>query len=100
MSAKSIIQTGDIKQCYISKQWVGDNGEPLEKHHVMNGSLRDWADAEGLWIWVTPQIHAFMHTTKMGVYMLRELKVIAQYAYEREHSHDEWMAKVRKNYVG
>lgn len=100
MSAPSIIQEGDIKQCYISKQWKGDNGEELEMHHVLNGALRDWADREGLWIWVTPQVHKRLHGTKEGVQMLRLLKIIAQLTYERTHSRDEWMEKVKKNYVG
>ena len=100
MSAPSIIQDGGVKQCYISKKWFGDSGEELEKHHVINGALRDWADDNGLWIWVTPEIHRWLHSTKEGVYMLRLLKINAQYAYERSHSHEEWMRNVRKNYVG
>lgn len=99
MSAPSIIQDSSIRRCFITGKWCGDNGEPLEKHHVLNGALRDFADAEGLWIWTTPQIHKALHSTKMGVYLLKELKVIAQYAYERRHTHEEWMEKVRKNYV-
>lgn len=100
MSAKSIIQEDGIKQCYISKKWHGDNGEELEKHHIMNGSLRDWADKQGLWIWVTPQVHKRLHGTGDGVQMQRLLKVIAQLSYERTHSREDWMRIVRKNYVG
>lgn len=96
MSAPSIIQEYGIKQCYISKSF----GEPLEKHHVINGALRDWADSEGLWIWVTPQVHKMLHNTKEGAQMLRLLKIIAQLSYERTHSREEWMKVVRKNYVG
>ena len=97
--SQSIIQSDGIKRCYITKQWCGDNGEPLEKHHVINGALRDWADREGLWIWVTPQIHRFLHSTREGVQMLRLLKIIGQMKYEEKHSRDEWMDRVRKNYA-
>ena len=89
----------DIKQCYITGQWYGDNGEPLERHHVLNGALRDFAEREGLWIWITPQQHRILHDTKQGVYMLKLLKKIAQLTYEKEHTHDEWMSNVMKSYV-
>ena len=100
MSAPSIIQTDDIKRCYISQQWQGDGGEPLEKHHIFNGSLRDWSDEQGLWIWVTPQIHRRLHGTRDGVQMLRLLKIIGQMKFEALHSHEEFMDKVRKSYDG
>ena len=100
MSAPSIVQDSEIKRCYITQQWCGDDGEPLEKHHIFNASLRDWADREGLWIWVTPQIHRYLHDTKHGVQMLRLLKIIGQLKYEQLHSHEEFMDKARKNYDG
>ena len=99
--AESIIQTDGIKRCYLSGQRCGKNGEPLEKHHVMNGSLRDWADAEGLWIWLAPEYHRFLHSTGTGVMVQKKLlKQIAQFAYMKEHTEREWMDKVHKNYVG
>ncbi len=95
----SLIQ-GDIKQCYVTGAFYGDFGEPLEKHHIMNGPLRSWADDEGLFIWVTPQIHRWLHTTGTGVNVQRHvLKAIAQLYFERAHSRDEWMRVVHKNYV-
>ncbi len=100
MSSPSIIQTDGIKRCYLTGKWFGDGGEELEKHHVINGSKRDWADKEGLWIWVTPQVHRWLHSKAEGVYTLKMLKIIAQLTYEQTHSRDEWMRTVKKNYVG
>ena len=96
---QSIIQDDGIKRCFLSGQRCGNNGEQLQKHHVMNGALRDWADEEGLWIWVTPEWHSFLHDTQKGVHVLRLLKIIAQFKYEETHTHKEWMDKVHKNYV-
>ena len=96
----SIIQTDGIKRCYITGQFCGRDGEPLQKHHVMNGALRDWADKEGLWIWVTPEVHRELHDRWFGACVQKSLlKMIAQQAYERTHTRDQWMEKVHKNYV-
>ena len=91
--------SNDIKRCFLSKERVGRLGEPLEKHHVMNGALRDFAEEEGLWVWLTPENHRWLHDTGMGVNVQKNLlKLIAQLKYEQTHSHEEWMKKVRKNY--
>ena len=96
--SKSIIS--DIKRCYISGKYCGKYGEDLERHHIMNGALRDWAEAEGLWIWIDPELHRWLHSTGTGALVQKNLlKPLAQMYYEREHSHEEWMAAVRKNYV-
>lgn len=98
--SKSIIQTDGIKRCYFTHEYVARDGRALEKHHVMNGALRDWAEQEGLWIWVDPAIHAFLHENWIGTLVQKRLlKQIAQTAYEREHSRKEWMGKVHKNYL-
>ena len=100
MSGSSIIQTDGIKRCYISHAFVGKHGEPLEKHHVMNGALRDWADEQGLWIWITPECHRMLHENWFGAMVQKSLlKQIAQIKFEELHSHEEWMEKVHKNYV-
>lgn len=75
-------------------------GEPLHRHHVLNGALRDFAEREGLWIWITPEAHRWLHDTGMGVLIQKNvLKAYAQMKYEQLHSHEEWMKNVRKNYV-
>lgn len=105
---QSIVQTDDIRRCYITHQWQGDNGEPLEKHHIINGSLRDWADREGLWCYLTPQMHAYLHTTSKGILIQgKVMKALAQAMWIIskmppelvEQAQDDWMKKVRKNYL-
>lgn len=98
--SRSIIQNDGIKRCYFTHEYCGRNGAPLEKHHIMNGALRDWAEEEGLWIWVDPEIHRQLHETSFGALVQKRLlKQIAQIAYEKTHSREEWMRKVGKNYV-
>lgn len=96
------------KRCYLS----GRSG-PLEKHHVLNGPYRDLAEAEGLYIYVTPEWHRKLHGTGDGVQIQKRLKTIAQLTWERnrliellnaeevyEDVRREWMMKVKKNYDG
>lgn len=98
--SKSILQDDGIKRCYISHERCGRNGEPLERHHIMNGSLRDFAEQFGLWIWITPELHRFLHDTGNGALIQKNvLKPLAQFYFEREYSHELWMNKVHKNYV-
>ena len=98
--SKSILQDEDIKCCFITHARTGKMGEPLHRHHVLNGPLRDFAEHEGLWIWVTPDVHRWLHDTGIGVQIQRHvLKAYAQMKYEQVHSHDEWMKAVKKNYV-
>lgn len=98
--SRSIIQNDQIKRCYFTHEYRSRDGRPLEKHHVMNGSLRDWAEKEGLWIWVDAGIHDRLHDDWFGVLVQKRLlKQIAQEAYEREHTRKEWMSVVHKNYI-
>lgn len=105
---QSIVQTDDIKRCFITHQRCGDGGEPLEKHHIINGALRDWADREGLWIYITPQMHHFLHNTSKGILIQgKVLKALAEAMWILskmppdlvEEAKDEWMKQVRKNYL-
>ena len=95
--AQSILQSE--KRCYFTGEPTGRRGQPLEKHHIMNGALRSWAEDEGLWIWVDPDIHRFLHSEWIGVLVQKRLlKQIAQTAYEKAHTREEWMEKVHRNY--
>ena len=81
------------KKCYISGYTHN-----LEKHHCMNGTAsRKKADEDGLWVWLNHDIHMAVHSYRPD--WKRELKAIAQTAYEKTHSRDEWMARYHKNYL-
>lgn len=98
--SQSIIQTDGIKRCYMSGRYYGINGEELEKHHIMNGALRDWSEEVGLWVWLTPDWHRYFHESGKGAIVYRRLlKQVAQYRFEEKHGRAEWMRKVGKNYV-
>ena len=93
MGSKSIMQKGD-QRCFLCGRVIG-----LERHHVMTGPNRVWAERYGLWLWLCHE----HHTGKDGAQYNRELadslKRMAQIAFEARHSHDEWMEVFRKNYL-
>ena len=86
----SIIQSG--KFCIITGTTQG-----LHKHHCLNGNgLRSFAEKEGLWVYLSGQLHRTLHDTN---YRAIELKRIAQYVYELSHTRKQWMDNVHKNYL-
>ena len=90
---ESILQTD--RRCYFCNRING-----LEKHHVFAGvANRKISDARGFWAWCCHDCH----TGRDGVQYNKEknlrLKQDAQRAFEKDHSHDEWMALIRKNYL-
>ena len=91
---KSIIQTE--KECYVCHGTLN-----LECHHVLFGrGMRPIADKLGLKIWLCAYHH---RDSKEGVHGNRtldlKLKQIAQKTYEQNHSHDEWMKHIKRNYL-
>ena len=87
------MQKGDPR-CFFCGRTVD-----LERHHVMTGPNRKWAEQYGLWIWCCHEDH----TGKDGVQYNRRkadsLKRLAQIAFEARHSHEEWMELIRRNYL-
>lgn len=94
--------------CYLS----GKSG-PLEKHHVLTGAKRNFAEEEGLFIYITPEWHRKLHGTGDGVQVQKRLKTIAQLTWERnrliemynapytaEEIRREWLYYVGRNYDG
>ena len=72
----------------------------LEEHHVMFGNDHAFAEAEGLKVNLCPKHHrnggAAVHNNQEHAELLMAK---AQEAYERAHSHEEWMEGGRKNYL-
>ena len=90
---KSILQ--EERRCYFCNR-IND----LEKHHVFAGvANRKISEARGFWVMCCNDCH----TGRDGVQYNREknlrLKQDAQRAFEKDHSHDEWMKLIRKNYL-
>ena len=69
----------------------------LDRHHCLNGALRDWSEKNGLWVYLNHEVHMALHHKNPK--LARGLKMAAQQAYERTHTRDEWMQAVRKNYL-
>lgn len=87
---KSILQK--TKECWYTGYTHG-----LDKHHIFGGSLRDWSEKEGLWVWLRHDVHMSLHQRRSD--LERDLKRVGQMAYEQTHTHEEFMKHVRKNYL-
>ena len=90
---KSIIQNG--KYCYETKK----TNCQLHKHHIFNGPLRDWSEANGLWVYLAYDIHGSLHDSDDGEELKNTLKRIGQYYYEKEHNRIEFLVHTHKNYL-
>lgn len=90
---KSILQTERV--CYLCARTAG-----LERHHILSGTAnRKLSEKYGLWVYLCHRCH----TGQGGAQYDREknlyLKMDAQTAFERTHSHAEWMKIFGKNYL-
>lgn len=93
MRGKSIMS--DEKRCYITGAEWG-----LHVHHVIHGPLREMADRNGFWCYLRHDIHRKLHDHAPGFGDLDEfLKRECQTRFEKEHSRDEWMLLVHRNYL-
>ena len=73
-------------------------GGVLERHHVMNGPLRDKAEKYGLWVKLTPAEHRWLHDTSDGQAYARMLKAEAQKVFEEQYGRIRWMHEFHRNY--
>lgn len=91
--AKSILQSE--KSCYLCGRAFG-----LERHHIFSGvANRKISEREGLWVWLCHDCHTGTEGAQYDKGKNTRLKQEAQTAYEKAHSHREWMTMIRKNYV-
>lgn len=64
----------------------------LHRHHIFFGSNRKWSEKYGCWVYLCGRHH---NLSNEGVHSDREydlrLKKECQQAFEKEHSHDEFM---------
>ena len=89
----SILQ--DEKVCFISGKT--DN---LHAHHIFFASCRKVSDANGFWVWLSPEWH---NMSDKGVHFNRELdlklKRLCQAKYEESGSRESWLALIGRNYL-
>lgn len=94
--AKSILQ--DEKVCYITGQTNN-----LHKHHIYFGNPgRRISEENGFWVYLAGWLH---NQSEHGVHGKNGheldllLKKHCQMAYEKEHSREEFMRLIGKNYL-
>ena len=92
---KSILQ--NEKKCYITGQTNN-----LHYHHIFRGVNRKISDEHGFGVYLAPWLH---NTSDQGVHgkhgkaLDLMLKQHCQMAYEKEHTREEFMALIGKNYL-
>lgn len=91
---RSIIQ--NEKKCYLCGSTVG-----LERHHCIFGDgWRKLADKYGLTVWLCGYHH---RDNRNGVHgnneLAKQLKKVAQGAFEKKYSHEKWMQIFGRNYL-
>lgn len=80
-------------KCYRCNVW-----KMTEEHHLMNGvGIRKKADKDGLVVQLCRDCHDLVHRNKTVRF---QLKAKAQKEYESTHTHEEWMKRYHKNYLG
>ena len=90
---KSILQNETV--CYLCGRQYG-----LEKHHIFAGvANRRISEAEGLTCYLCHDCHTGANGAQYDPEKNRYLKAMAQAAYEQNHTHDEWMKLIRRNYL-
>lgn len=97
---KSIIQREeDWQRCYLCMLREDDYSEKpyLETHHVVFGQgRRNKSEADGLTVRLCRRHHEEVHRSGSS---RQRLSAIAQEAYERKHTREEWMERYKRNYL-
>ena len=90
---KSILQ--ERQGCFICGTTL-----QLERHHVLHGTaMRRIADKLGLTLLLCAEHHRGKYSPHQRKDVDLRLKRFAQSCYEDNHSHEEWMEKVGRNYL-
>lgn len=87
----SIIEGDRPGRCYVCQKYG-----ITQRHHMIHGSRRKAADREGLTCHLCLECHHKVHNGDAQLDLT--LKKIAQMAYERTHTREEWMQLMGKNY--
>ena len=82
-------------RCYICGKWT-----PTEKHHIFGSANRKHSERLGLYVYLCHDCHTgaencAQYNSDTNKYLKQE----AQVAYEKTHSHEQWMLLIRKNYI-
>ena len=91
--SKSLLQ--NEKECYVTKSCSN-----LHKHHIFGGPNRKNSEKYGLWVYLRADWH---NMSDYGVHfnkqLDKELKQMAQRAFEEVHGHEMFMRIFKRNYL-
>lgn len=92
---KSILQ--DKKECFYCGTITG-----LNPHHIYAGSNRQRSDKNGFVVWLCFRCHRFLHDGAkypIDYTMDKHLKILCQKKYEENHTREEFINLIGKNYI-
>lgn len=91
----SIVQDLTVERCFVCGCTRG-----LEYHHIMHGTAnRRLSTRYGLTCWLCRSHHRGRNGVHYNAELNRKLQETAQKAFEKTHSHTEWMKIFGKNYL-
>lgn len=91
----SIVQDLRVERCYVCGY-----ARDLEYHHIMHGTAnRRLSTRYGLTCWLCFEHHRGKYGAHSNVELNRKLQQDAQTAFEKTHTHEEWMKIFGKNYL-
>ena len=101
--AESIMQPNNDGQCWICSRIFGDYRKYtyLEKHHVFFGNgLREISEANGFTVYLCPEHHTIgPNAVHRNQHMNRLVQRATQERYEVNHTREEFMALIDRNYI-
>ncbi|WP_313528742.1 hypothetical protein [Anaerotignum sp.] len=97
-SRKVSILQGKEKICYLTGR-----DYDLRKHHIYFGvGMKDISDKHGFWVYLIPEHHNASNEAvhcKNGHKLDLRLKRECQAAFEKDHTREEFMKIVGRNYL-
>ena len=91
----SIVQDLRVERCYVC-----GCARELELHHIMCWTAnRRLSTRYGLTCWLCRSHHTGRYGVHNNAELNYKLKAVAQIAFEKTHSHIEWMKIFGKNYL-
>jgi hypothetical protein len=93
MVNKSLIS--EAKCCYFC-----GTTQNLHFHHIFQNANKKNSEKIGAWVWLCAKHHVLGADAVHNNYQKnRELKKLAQRKYEENHTRDEFMSIIKRNYL-
>lgn len=85
-----------ITECFLCAR-TGDTARKLcHKHHVYEGKNRQASERHGFYIYVCPEHHRSIHDHPKEYLWIKK---ITQKEYERDHTREEFLRIIGRNYL-